>query len=42
MDMKKWTGKTLVAYINQYSPVQIKEDAEIEYLDYDWSINEQK
>ncbi len=42
MDMKKWTGKTLIAYINQYSPTQIKEDADIEYLDYDWSINEQK
>ena len=42
MDMKKWTGKTLVQYINQYSPVQIKENAEIEYLDYDWNLNEQK
>ncbi|MEO7529852.1 MAG: DUF547 domain-containing protein [Sediminibacterium sp.] len=41
-DIKKWSGKSLIAYINQYSPVMIKEDAEIEFLDYDWSINEQK
>lgn len=41
-DMTKWSGKTLVGFINQYSPIQIKEDAAIEFLDYDWSLNEQK
>ncbi len=42
MDMKKWSGKSLIQYINQYSPVQMKEDADIEYIDYNWGINEQK
>ncbi len=42
-DMRTWSGgKTLIEYINQYSAVKIKEDAEIEYLDYDWDLNEQK
>ena len=41
-DMKKWSGKTLIQYINQYSPVQMNADADIEYLDYDWSLNKQK
>jgi Protein of unknown function, DUF547 len=41
-DMRKWSGKTLVGFINQYSPVPISEDADIEFLDYDWSLNEQK
>ncbi|MEO8117285.1 MAG: DUF547 domain-containing protein [Bacteroidota bacterium] len=40
-DMTKWSGKTLIGYINQYSPVQINEDAELQYLDYDWSLNKQ-
>jgi hypothetical protein len=42
MDMKKWTGKTLIGFINQYSPITIKPDAAIEYLDYNWNLNEQK
>lgn len=41
-DMRKWSGKTLIEYINQYSPVKMKADAEIEYLDYNWGLNEQK
>lgn len=41
-DMRKWSGKTLIEYINQYSPVKIKENAKLEYLDYDWNLNEQK
>ena len=41
-DMKKWSGKSLIGFINIYSPVQINEDADIEYLDYDWSLNDQK
>ena len=42
MDMKKWSGQSLIGFIDQYSPVKIKEDADIDYLDYDWSLNEQK
>lgn len=33
---------SLVDFLNQYAPVEINQDAEIDYLDYDWSINEQK
>ncbi|MEO7210957.1 MAG: DUF547 domain-containing protein [Chitinophagaceae bacterium] len=40
-DMTKWSGKSLIGYINQYSPVQINADAELQYLDYDWSLNKQ-
>lgn len=40
-DMRKWSGKSLIDYINQYSPVKINEDANIEYLDYNWNLNEQ-
>lgn len=31
---------TLIQYINQYSPVKIDKNAKIEYLDYDWGLNE--
>ena len=41
-DMRKWSGKSLIDYINQYSPVKMSEDADIEYLDYNWNLNEQK
>ena len=40
-DFTGWSGKTLVGYINQYAPTQLKEGQKVEYLDYDWSINEQ-
>jgi hypothetical protein len=39
MDMKKWSGKTLVAFINQYAPIKIDENAELDYLDYNWDLN---
>ncbi len=29
-------------YVNQYSKVQINEGVDIEFTDYDWSLNEQK
>ena len=35
-------GKSIIEYINQYAPVQASPDAKIEYLDYNWSLNEQK
>ncbi|WP_452225050.1 DUF547 domain-containing protein [Lacinutrix chionoecetis] len=33
---------TIREYINQYSEVKINEDAEIQYIEYDWSLNNQK
>ncbi len=41
MDMTKWTGMTLIDYINQYAPVKINANAKLQYLNYDWSLNEQ-
>lgn len=41
-DMTKWSGKTLVGFINQYAPVKLKEDAKLEYMDYNWDLNERK
>lgn len=34
------TNTTLIEFINQYADTQLSEDAEIEYIDYDWSLNE--
>ncbi len=31
---------TLIDFLNSYSRVQISEDADVEFLDYDWSLNE--
>jgi len=33
-------GQTLIQYLNKYSKVQINEDAKVEYLPYNWSLNE--
>ena len=41
-DMRKWSGKSVIGFINLYAPIKINEDADVDYLDYDWSINEQK
>ncbi|MFN0276723.1 MAG: DUF547 domain-containing protein [Chitinophagales bacterium] len=38
MDFTKDTS--IINYINQFSNVQISEDASIEYLEYDWGLNE--
>ena len=32
---------SVIAFINQYSEVQIEPNAELEFLEYDWSLNEQ-
>lgn len=40
-DMRKWSGKSLIGFINEYSPVKISAQADIEYLDYNWNLNEQ-
>lgn len=31
---------SLIDYLNQYAPVAIEQDADIDYLSYDWSLNE--
>ncbi|MBA3829345.1 MAG: DUF547 domain-containing protein [Taibaiella sp.] len=33
---------TVIEYINQYSRVKIHKDAAVSFMDYDWSLNEQK
>lgn len=35
-------GKTVIEFINQYSKTKIDKGAELQYLDYDWSLNEAK
>jgi hypothetical protein len=32
-------GKSTIDFINQFTPVKIQKDANISYLDYDWSLN---
>lgn len=41
-DMTKWSGKSLIAFINQYAPIKIDEKAELDYLDYNWNLNGKK
>ena len=36
----KHTAPTVIAYLNRFAPVKIPADAELEYLDYDWSLND--
>lgn len=33
---------TLIEYINQYAPVKLNKDANIDWMDYNWALNEQK
>lgn len=40
-DFKK-KYKSRIEFINKYSSIQVNEDAEVDYLDYNWSLNEQK
>lgn len=35
-------GQTVIGFINQFSPVKMKKDVKITYLDYNWGLNEQK
>lgn len=43
----KWFTKdftkngSLIDFLNQYSTIKISQDADIDYKDYDWSLNEQ-
>lgn len=41
-DMTKWSGKSLISFINQYSPSMLKENVKAEYMDYNWNLNERK
>lgn len=41
-DITKWSGKSLIEFINQYTPVKIAANAEIDYLDYNWNLNDKK
>jgi Protein of unknown function, DUF547 len=40
-DFKK-VSPSVIAFINKYSEVQLSEKAKLDYLDYDWKLNEQK
>jgi Protein of unknown function, DUF547 len=40
-DFKK-TGLSKLAFINQYAPVKINDKANLDYLDYNWNLNEQQ
>jgi hypothetical protein len=33
-------GGSVTSFVNTYSPVKIKPNAKISYLEYDWSLNE--
>lgn len=35
-------GQTKLEFINKYTDIDISEDADIEYMDYGWSLNEAK
>ncbi|MEQ6121152.1 DUF547 domain-containing protein [Reichenbachiella sp. MALMAid0571] len=35
-------NETLIDFLNKYAPVMITPDADVSYLKYDWSLNEQK
>ena len=39
-DFKK--KSTLIEYINQYSPIKLDKDADIDFKDYFWDLNKQK
>ncbi len=42
-DFTGWSGKSLVDYINTYAATKLKPDAgqKVQYMNYDWSLNEQ-
>ena len=41
MDFKSKEFKTIIAYIQQYTDVEIDEDAKVEWIDYQWILNKQ-
>ncbi len=36
----KVEGKSVFDFINEYAPVQVPNDADVDYLDYNWKLNE--
>mgnify|MGYP000865730389 CR=1 FL=1 len=36
------TSSRQIEFLNKYADTTINKDAEVEYLDYDWALNEQK
>jgi hypothetical protein len=38
---KDFPNRDLISYINKYSEVQVADDAKINFMDYDWRLNEQ-
>ncbi len=41
-DFKVEGGNNLIGFINKYSSTKIEVDADIDYLDYDWSLNKKE
>lgn len=41
-DITKWSNKSLIGYLNQYSRIQMNENANINFLKYNWNLNEKK
>jgi hypothetical protein len=42
MDFRKWTNGTVTQFLNKYLETKIADNANIDYLDYDWNLNEAK
>ena len=38
----KEKGQSVVKWVNKYSTINIKEKTKIDYMDYNWNLNEQK
>ena len=38
----KNVAPSVIAYVNKYSEVKVSDDAEIEYFEYDWNLNDSK
>ena len=36
----KLEGQTVIDFINKYASVKIPENANVDYLDYNWNLNE--
>ena len=39
-DFKNEQSKDIRVFLNKYSEIELSEDTEVDYLDYDWSLNE--
>jgi hypothetical protein len=41
-DFRKWSGKTVKEYISQFTTIKISENANVDYLKYNWNLNDRK